>query len=107
MPRINLGSHKRREPAKRSHAEVYNNTRWRKLRMQKLMENPLCELCELSGKVSIALEVHHVVPVESVNSPDEITELTYDWDNLQSLCKACHLAIHTELRRAANKNRKR
>ena len=57
--------------------------RWTKLRNLYLREHPLCSRCG-----SVGQEVHHIVP--RLVRPD----LAYTWDNLMTLCKACHLHIH-------------
>lgn len=60
------------------------DARWQKLRLVKLGEQPLCEDCLSDGRVEAANEVHHIAKVS-----DE-PAMRLDWDNLMSLCKACH-----------------
>lgn len=60
------------------------DSRWRAVRSEKLKLNPLCQDCELGGKITVANEVHHIVKVSV--SP----ESRLDLNNLMSLCKACH-----------------
>lgn len=57
-----------------------------KLRRQKKTANPLCEECERNGYTTLMKEVHHIVSFDGLNDP-----LRLDWDNLESLCKTCHL----------------
>ena len=58
--------------------------RWRKLRRQKLMADPRCEDCKSRGRVTLAVEVHHIIRISK--QPD----LRLDRDNLKSLCEPCH-----------------
>lgn len=78
--------------------EVYNTSKWRKLRELKLMKQPLCEMCLEEGKVTPALDVHHKIPI--------LTDIdkAFDEDNLMSLCRKCHLKIHEQLRREKKNN---
>ena len=62
----------------------YDNT-WLRLRARKLRDKPLCEPCEAKGLVVVATQVHHLKPFKGLHDP-----LRLDWDNLQSVCDACH-----------------
>jgi 5-methylcytosine-specific restriction endonuclease McrA len=59
--------------------------RWTILRNRFMRHNPLCAKC---GKVGE--QVHHVIP--RAKRPD----LTYTWDNLQTLCIDCHVQTHAD-----------
>ena len=63
----------------------YQRKNWKQLRHQKLILNPLCELCELNGKRVIATIVDHIEPI-SIGGRD------LDLKNIQSLCNSCHSA---------------
>jgi|WetSurMetagenome_2_1015567.scaffolds.fasta_scaffold323350_3 5-methylcytosine-specific restriction endonuclease McrA len=76
---------------------LINTSKWRKLRLVKLHEQPLCERCEELGKVTPATEVHHVIPVETAHNDKEMEGLAYNINNLMSVCHSCHKAIHQEL----------
>ena len=39
--------------------KLINSTRWKKLRMQKLKANPVCEECAKRDVSTLATEVHH------------------------------------------------
>ena len=80
-------------------AEIYNSREWRELRIQKLRANPLCEVCEQEGIVTSARCVHHVVPIETARTKDEMKLLAIDCglQGLRALCFACHARIHKEL----------
>ena len=61
---------------------------WRKIRLEKLKRDPLCEICLLqSGVVTAANIVHHI---------DE-NELNNDPKNHQSVCMACHNELHRNI----------
>lgn len=91
--------------------KLINSVRWRKLRTAKLRANPICEECEKKDKSTIATEVHHIVPVESVSGWAKMERLMFSWLNLQSLCHACHVEIHRLLfshtKEAVRENTKR
>ena len=78
--------------------EIYNSREWRELRIQKLRANPLCEVCEREGIVTAAHAVHHRHPIEDSTSKAEMRKWAYMWDNLVSVCDACHAKIHKEQR---------
>lgn len=75
--------------------KMINSARWKKLRVEKLKSSPVCEECALNGVSTLANEVHHVKPVESVAGVAAMERLMFNWMNLQSLCHACHAEIHT------------
>ena len=79
-------------------AEIYNSREWRELRIQKLRANPLCEVCEQEGIVTSAHAVHHRHPIEESTSKAEMRKWAFMWENLVSVCDACHAKIHKEER---------
>jgi len=97
MPVINLGRKKGRDITHNKTAlqKYYNTPRWKRLREFKFGDNPICEICYKNGIITITEEVHHKIPID-IRNPDE--DLIYDYDNLQSLCKECHVKIHCRLR---------
>ena len=60
------------------------DSKWRKVRAEKLKRDPLCFDCTLAGRVTPANEVHHIVKVK------DAPKLRLDMRNLMSLCKPCH-----------------
>ena len=74
--------------------KLINSYTWQLLRRKKFVANPVCEMCAAEGRVTPTEEVHHIKPVESGRDETEMRRLAYDYGNLQSLCKACHAAIH-------------
>lgn len=77
----------RGSPSKRG----YDAT-WRRFRQVFLSMHPLCEVCESEGRITPALEVHHVVPL-SDGGP------RLDPDNCRALCRSCHSKITSESRK--------
>lgn len=74
--------------------KMINSARWKRLRAEKLRANPVCEECAANGFSTLASEVHHVMPVESVSGVAAMERLMFNRMNLQSLCHACHAEIH-------------
>lgn len=81
-------------------ADIYNSREWKELRAEKLRSTDgLCEVCLKEGVVTPARCVHHIVPIETARTKDEMRRLAIGCGlaGLQSLCFACHAAIHREL----------
>jgi 5-methylcytosine-specific restriction enzyme A len=100
MPTINLPKRRPRPKTynKAVYQDVYQDPRWRRLRDQKLMDNPICELCEMKGRVTQTEEIHHIKPFEISKGREELELLAFDYDNLISLCIPCHKEEHRKLR---------
>lgn len=96
MPTINKPKKKQSDNMNKitSQKYVYNTDRWYKLRLLKLMNNPLCEICIGIDKVESATQVHHLTPFMLGNSIEQIQWLGFDYNNLQSICDECHRNIH-------------
>jgi len=73
---------------------IYNTARWRRLREVKLINNPLCEICEEEGRTTPAEDVHHITSFMSTHDSITRRHLAFDYDNLKSLCKECHSKEH-------------
>lgn len=63
------------------------NGEWKRLRLLKLRQEPLCRLCLSVGRTVPATVVDHILPIT-----DGGTNAT---ENLQPLCKRCHDSIKT------------
>lgn len=72
---------------------VYNTTRWRDIRKAKLMKDPLCEICLLEDKTTLAEDVHHLNSFVDYEDNQALT-LAFDSNNLCSVCKKCHWRCH-------------
>ena len=80
-------------------ATIYNSREWKELRIQKLRANPLCEMCQQHGIVRSAHSVHHVVPIETATTIEEMKRLAFcGLDGLMSLCDDCHHKVHEEMK---------
>ena len=87
-------------------ASIYNSREWKELRIQKLRAQPLCEKCLADGRaagvaggwIRSAHCVHHITPIETANTMEEMRRLAFNPANLMSLCDECHHKIHEEMR---------
>ena len=71
-------------------------SRWKRIRLEHLAEEPLCRSCKKHDRVTLAEEVDHIKPLWEGGQE-------YDRDNLQSLCKNCHIdKTSKEAKRRAN-----
>lgn len=64
------------------HKAIYNTSRWKRLRLVKLRQDPLCEYCPGDRKKA-AVDVDHFIAIEAGGAP-------FDLSNLRSACKSCH-----------------
>lgn len=64
--------------------------RWQCVRMMKLKQSPLCEVCEKNGRTTAAVQVHHRIDL------CQRIDLAFDIDNLESVCTECHSIIHKQ-----------
>lgn len=69
-------------------ARFYSSYEWKSLRNSYKAANPLCERCFANGRVTSAKIVHHKIEVR------EDFSKRLDWENLESICQACHNAEH-------------
>jgi len=65
------------------HGKDYDSE-WRKVRLIKLAQDPLCEDCLRFGITEPAVMVHHIKSIE------ERPDLRLIMSNLESLCNNCH-----------------
>ena len=75
---------------------IYHTSQWKRLRLQKLAQNPMCEHCEIEGRAVAAVMVDHVKEISDGGD-------AYDIGNLQSLCYRHH-AIKTGRERKRRNN---
>jgi len=73
---------------------IYDTDHWRRLRLAKFNDSPLCEMCQKEGRITPATEIHHIVSFMSVEDKLARQALAFDYDNLMSLCSECHHKIH-------------
>ena len=84
----------------KEYRQLIHTARWLKLRRDTLSTHPCCQRCELEGYITPATEVHHIRPVEEAFLKVERIQRMYDPSNLQALCHACHIRVHTEMGRS-------
>lgn len=73
--------------------KVYQTTKWKKMRLAKLMTSPLCEICLSKGITNIAIDIHHIDSFMAYTGLKRMNK-AFDFNNLQSLCKECHSKEH-------------
>lgn len=99
----------RKKSANPDYRHIITGKRWGKLRGLKMLQNNIdnggfCEECvkhyrEGGPRPRKAVEVHHIVPIESAGSRQEMEALAYDETNLIALCSECHHEAHRQLGR--------
>ena len=65
-------------------------------RAYKKSRGGLCERCWAKGLIVPGDEVHHKVKLTPENISDP--EIALNWDNLELLCKDCHIEEHRHIR---------
>lgn len=73
--------------------KIYQSAKWQKLRLAKLMQNPLCEHCLAKGIITPAIDCHHKDSFMNYTGNMRLSK-AYDITNLVSLCKDCHSSEH-------------
>ena len=74
--------------------KIYSSQKWQKLRLARLREdNFLCSDCLKEGRITPAEEVHHIISFMKYKGKER-EMYAYDYSNLVSLCKACHIKRH-------------
>jgi 5-methylcytosine-specific restriction protein A len=76
---------KARDERRGKTAERGYDARWRRLRELKLRTDPVCQI-QTHCTDALAVEVDHRIAIS------RCPELRLDWFNLQSTCRACHVA---------------
>ena len=97
----------RNRAANPEYRRIITGKRWTKLRGAYMLKNAIdnggfCEQCVKNYSVGgprprRATEVHHIVPIESASTREEMEALAYDEGNLIALCSQCHHEIHRQL----------
>lgn len=81
-PSVHTSGNGAGEPARLSPSARGYDRAWQRIRQRILSTNPLCAHCRADGRVTLATEVDHIVPLREGG--------THDDNNLQPLCKSCH-----------------
>ena len=91
----------------KEYQRLLNSPRWAEVkRIVDQRAKGLCERCiEMGmaagvkrGWLKPGVDHHHIVPVESGRTLEDMERLCYNPDNVRLLCVACHIAVHTEQR---------
>lgn len=92
----------------KQYQRLLNSKRWRDVKsIVWRRANGLCERCIAEGKVVPGIDCHHIKPVESGKSIQEMERLCYDYEhNIQLLCIPCHIAAHQAMRSHTNEELK-
>lgn len=91
----------------KEYQQLIHSTKWLHLRRNILTAHPLCQRCEVEGRITPATEVHHVRPVEEAFTKAERVRRMYDAHNVRALCHDCHVRVHTELGRSGKEATKK
>lgn len=91
----------------KDYIKLIHSTAWLRLRKNILTAHPLCQECQKEGRIEAATEVHHVRPVEEAVSYMDKRQRMYDPHNLQALCHACHVKVHTAIGRSGREATKK
>lgn len=82
--------------------KLLNSKRWKELRAWKLRQTEgYCEICYAEGWRGIdalAVDIHHIVPVESVidQGDEAMKRVCFNPANLMALCVRHHCEIHQQ-----------
>jgi len=87
---------------------IITSRKWTELRGLKMLKNTInnggfCEECvrrywnEGGARPRKATEVHHIVPIESAATREEMEALAYNENNLMAVCSECHRIIHRKM----------
>ena len=88
----------------RNYQRLLNSKRWQEVkRVVWQRTNGLCEECKRQGIVRAGVDCHHIVPVETATTPQELERLCFDVNNVRLLCIACHSAIHKGMGKGTRK----
>ena len=70
--------------AKRETDREYKSAVWQTIRAGQLSKQPLCQSCQLAGRVTLGVHVDHVIPWRAIG-PTGFTN-----NRFQTLCQPCH-----------------
>lgn len=80
-------------------SNYYNTMAWHRLRDLYVSLHPMCECCLEHHHIEQATEVHHKKPFINLPTIEDRWSAFLDYDNLLSVCKYCHIALHTKIKR--------
>lgn len=84
----------------KNYQRLLNSRRWTEVkRIVWSRAGGLCEECKANGIIKAGVDCHHVKPVESARTSQEMERLCFDTSNIRLLCVPCHSAIHKKMGR--------
>ena len=85
---------------KTNNNSLYHSQAWQAVRTQVLARDGYrCQVCKRAGRLTPATTVHHLKSVR------QAPNLKLDPANLETICRACHNAEHTERAQAIKTKR--
>ena len=79
--------------------KLLNSKRWAEVkRIVWQRAGGLCERCKREGFIRAGVDCHHIKPVESAKTEEEMRRLAYNVSNIELLCVPCHIKTHQEMR---------
>jgi 5-methylcytosine-specific restriction endonuclease McrA len=97
----------RERNANPEYRRIITGKKWQELRGLKMLHNAVnnggfCAQCVKDYRPGgprprKATEVHHIVPIETAHTREEMEALAYDENNLIALCSECHHEAHRRL----------
>lgn len=83
---------------------LLNDKRWMEVkRIVWQRAKGLCEECMKHDIVRAGVDCHHIVPVETATTIQEMERLCYNPDNIRLLCIPCHSSIHKSMGKGTRK----
>ena len=79
--------------------KLLNSPRWAEVKaFVDARAEGLCERCKRDGFITPGKDHHHIIPVESAKTEQEMERLAYDWqNNIELLCVPCHIKTQEEM----------
>lgn len=93
----NYDKKRRSDPVLSLAAKIRDSARWKRVRLIKITNNPLCEDPfgdhAKANTTATATQVHHIKPAATNDNE------AYELENLMSVCTRCHSKIESRVRR--------
>lgn len=83
-----------RSPEANKYRKLYKTAGWRRVRLDQLTKQPLCENCQRHGRVTVATVCDHVDPKTKLDSA------TFFVGPFQSLCDDSRYRCHSSIKQS-------